>query len=357
MTIPELAKAIGEILPRPVCFMEVCGTHTVNIFRFGLRSLFPPELNLISGPGCPVCVTPPEEIDYLIELSRLPGVAIATFGDLLRIPGSRQSLKESRAEGNRLYLVYSPLDALKLAEEHPQETIIFAAFGFETTAPAVAVAVLEAKKRNLKNLLFAVSHRTMPAALKSLLSSGELMLDGLLLPGHVSTITGARYFSFVVEEFRLPAVVAGFEARHIMRGLFLLAKQVAEKKVALEIEYKEAVSPEGNVMGQQLIRKVFEPCDAYWRGLGLIPGSGLKLREEYANFDARRIFPLEIPPSPPPKGCLCGEILCGRKRPPDCKLFGRQCTPETPKGPCMVSMEGTCAAWYAYGEDSSPPSA
>ncbi len=353
MDILKLAKAIGEILPRPVRFMEVCGTHTMNIFRFGLRSLFPPNLTLVSGPGCPVCVTPPEEIDYLVTIAQLPGVTLATFGDLLRVPGSRSSLKEARAKGARIRLVYSPLDAVELARERPNETIVFAAFGFETTAPAVAVAVLEARRDGLSNLLFAVSHRTMPQALRSLLS-GEAALDGLLLPGHVSTITGANYFRFVSEEFGLPAVIAGFEARHIMAGLYMLARQIAQGRAELEIEYQEAVTWEGNVMGQQLMRKVFEPCEAKWRGLGLIPASGLRLREEFADFDARKQLEVEVPPAEEPRGCLCGDILCGRKSPVDCPLFGRSCTPENPKGPCMVSIEGTCAAWFAFAEDRTP---
>ncbi len=353
-SIPEIAQKIGEILPRPVTFMEVCGTHTVNIFRYGLRSLFPSKLHLVSGPGCPVCVTPPEEIDYLIEIAQRPGVQLATFGDLLRIPGSRSSLKEARAQGADIKIVYSPLDAVELARKNPSQTIVFAAFGFETTAPAVAVAVLEAKRDALSNLLFAISHRTMPSALKALLASGSLSLDGLILPGHVSTITGAAYFRFVAEEFGLPAVVTGFEARHIMRGLYMLARQVAEGRREVEIEYREAVTWEGNPMGQQLIRKVFEPCDARWRGLGLIPDSGLRLRAPYAAFDAQRALEIEVPPAQEPKGCLCGEILCGRKVPPDCKLFGQSCTPEHPVGPCMVSIEGTCAAWYNFHEASSP---
>ena len=351
-TLPELAQHIGNLLPRPVRFMEVCGTHTMNIFRYGLRSILPEKLNLVSGPGCPVCVTPPEEIDYLIEIAQKPGVILATFGDLLRIPGSRSSLKEARARGAQVKIVYSPLDAVDLARKHPQEKVVFAAFGFETTAPAVAVAVLEARRDNLANMLFAVSHRTMPAALRALLSSGDVALDGLILPGHVSTITGAAYFRFVAEEFGLPAVVTGFEARHIMRGLFMLAKQVAEGRAEVEIEYREAVTWEGNVMGQQLMRKVFEPCDARWRGLGLIPGSGLKLRSEFAGFDAREVLEVQVPPGEEPQGCLCGEILCGRKLPPDCKLFAKACTPEHPVGPCMVSIEGTCAAWYGFHEES-----
>jgi len=348
MKLKEVARRIDELLPRPVTFMEVCGTHTVNIFRFGLRSLFPARLNLVSGPGCPVCVTPAEEIDFLIAVSKEPGVILATFGDMLRVPGSSGSLKEARAEGAEVALVYSPLDAVELAKKHPEKRVVFAAVGFETTAPAVAVAVLEAYKLGLENLFFAVSHRTMPAALEALLASGEVRLDGLILPGHVATITGAAYFRFVAERFGLPAVVTGFEPHQIMKGLYLLAKQIAEGRAEVEIAYQEAVTWEGNAMGKQLLRKVFEPCDARWRGLGLLPGSGLKLREEYASFDARRAFSLELPPAKEPPGCRCGDILCGRAKPPDCPLFGKACRPETPRGPCMVSSEGTCAAWYAY---------
>ena len=348
MNLREVAARIEALLPRPVTFMEVCGTHTVNIFRFGLRSLFPEKLNLVSGPGCPVCVTPTEEIDFLIAVAREPGVILATFGDMLRVPGSESSLKEARAEGAEITLVYSPLDAVELAQKVPQKRVVFAAVGFETTAPAVAVAVLEAYKVGLENLFFAVSHRTMPRALDALLSSGEVHLDGLILPGHVATITGAAYFGFVAEKHHLPAVVTGFDPHQIMKGLYLLAKQVADGRAEVEIAYREAVTWEGNIMGKQLMRKVFEPCDARWRGLGLLPGSGLKLREKYATFDARRAFPLELPTAREPYGCRCGDILCGRATPPECPLFAKVCRPESPKGPCMVSSEGTCAAWYAY---------
>ena len=346
-----IAQAISKKLPRPVRLMEVCGTHTVNIFRFGLRSLLPKDLELLSGPGCPVCVTPPGEIDFLLEVAKLPQVTLATFGDMLRVPGSKTSLKDLRAQGADIKIIYSPLDTLELAESNPKQKIVFAAIGFETTAPAVAVAVLEAKKRGLKNLLFAVSHRTMPQALRALLSSGEVKLDGLILPGHVSTVIGAKSFKFLAEEFHLPAVVTGFEARDIMEGIYMLVSQVAEGRAEVEIQYKRAVTWEGNPMGKQLIRKVFEPCDARWRGLGLIPGSGLRLRPEFHDFDAQKQLGIKIPEGKEPTGCRCGDILCARAKPPDCKLFGKACTPEHPKGPCMVSSEGTCAAWYAFAED------
>ena len=348
MRLDQVAKSIASLLPRPVTFMEVCGTHTVNIFRYGLRSLFPENLRLVSGPGCPVCVTPAEEIDFLVAVARKPGVVLATFGDMLRVPGTLGSLKEARAEGAEIALIYSPLDAVELAKERPDKKIVFSAVGFETTAPAVAVAVLEAYRLGLENFFLAVSHRTMPGALRALLSRGDVRLDGFLLPGHVATITGASYFAFVAEEFGLPAVVAGFQPHQIMKGLYLLARQVAEGRAEVEIAYQEVVTWEGNPTGQQLMRKVFEPCDATWRGLGLIPESGLKLREKYASFDARRAFPLELPPAKEPPGCRCGEILCGRASPPDCPLFAKACTPDSPKGPCMVSSEGTCAAWYAF---------
>ena len=350
-SLRDLARKIEDLLPRPVRLMEVCGTHTVNIFRYGLRSLFTDKLTLISGPGCPVCVTPQEEIDYFIAAASKPDVILATFGDMIRVPGSQGSLKEARARGANVKIVYSPLDALKIAKENPDYKVVFAAVGFETTAPAVAVAVLEARKEKIPNIYFAVSHRTMPEAMRALLGSGEVRLDGLILPGHVSTITGARYFSFVSEEFSLPAVVAGFEAHQIMHGIYLLAKQIAEGRAEVEIAYREAVSWEGNPMGKQLIRKVFEPCDVRWRGLGLIPQSGLRLRDEFQDFDAKEVLPLELPQAKETPGCLCGEIICGRATPPECKLFAKVCTPETPKGPCMVSSEGTCAAWYAYGTE------
>ncbi|AEH45861.1 hydrogenase expression/formation protein HypD [Thermodesulfatator indicus DSM 15286] len=349
-SLREIASRIEELLPRPVRLMEVCGTHTVNIFRYGLKSLFSEKLTLISGPGCPVCVTPQEEIDYLIAVARRDDVILATFGDMIRVPGSSGSLKEARARGANVKIIYSPLDAVKLAKENPSHKVVLAAVGFETTAPAVAIAVLEAYKEKLTNFLVAVSHRTMPEAMRALLGSGELALDGLILPGHVSTITGASYFEFVAKEFGLPAVVAGFEAQQIMRGIYLLAKQIAEGRAEVEIAYREAVTWEGNPMGKNLIRQVFEPCDVAWRGLGLIPQSGLRLKEKYAAFDAHKNLPVELPPAKEAPGCLCGEIICGRATPPECKLFAKVCTPETPKGPCMVSSEGTCAAWYAYGD-------
>ncbi len=350
-SLKKLISKIEDLLPRPVRLMEVCGTHTVNIFRYGLRSLFSKKITLISGPGCPVCVTPQEEIDYFITCALQPGIILATFGDMIRVPGSQGSLKEARARGANVKVVYSPLDALKLARENPDYKIVFAAVGFETTAPAVAVAVLEAKKEKIPNIFFAVSHRTMPQALRALLGSGEIELDGLILPGHVSTITGAGYFSFIAKEYSLPAVVTGFEAHQIVHGIYLLAKQISEGRTEVEIAYREVVTWEGNPMGKQLIRKVFEPCDAYWRGLGLIPQSGLKLREEFKAFDAKIALPLEVPEAQETPGCLCGKIICGKATPPQCKLFAKACTPETPKGPCMVSSEGTCAAWYAYGTE------
>ncbi len=350
-SVPEIAQAIKDKLPRPIRLMEVCGTHTVNIFRFGLRALLPKELELVSGPGCPVCVTPAGEIDFLIQAAQLPDVILATFGDMLRVPGSEVSLKDLRAQGANVKMVYSPLDTLELAEKNPDKRVVFAAVGFETTAPAVAVSVLEAQERGLKNLFFAVSHRTMPMALRTLLSSGEVNIDGLILPGHVSTIVGAKTFRFLAEEFHLPAVVTGFEARDIMQGIDMLVSQIAENRAEVEIEYTRVVTWEGNRMGQELMQRVFEPCDARWRGLGLIPGSGLRLREEYAPWDAHKQLGLKVPEGKEPAGCRCGDILCARAKPTDCKLFGKACTPEHPQGPCMVSSEGTCAAWYAFADE------
>ncbi len=348
--LSEAAKAIAEKLPRPVRLMEVSGTHTVNILRYGLQKLLPKDLELIPGPGCPVCVTSIEEIDFLIEAAKLPDVILASFGDMIQIPGSNTSLKELQNKGANIKIVYSPLDTLELAQKNPDKRVIFAAIGFESMAPAMAVAVLEAKKQGLKNLFFAVSQRTLPKGLEAVLSTDKTSIDGVILPGHVCSIVGAKSFQFLVENFHIPAVVTGFRPTDIMQGIYMLVSQIAENRAEIEIQYREAVTWEGNPMGKQLIRKVFEPCDVYWRGVGLVSKSGLCLSQEFKEFDARLELKLKVPKAPEPSGCLCGEILCGRAKPPDCKLFGKACTPEHPKGPCMVSSEGVCAAWYAFVE-------
>ncbi len=348
-TSPEsVRELLARYLPRPLTLMEVCGTHTVNIFRFGLRALFPEGLTLLSGPGCPVCVMPPEEVDFLIRASLEPGVMVALFGDLLRVPGSKESFKEARARGAQIRLIYSPLEAVDLAEAYPDKKVVLAGVGFETTAPAQAVAIIEARKRGLKNFLFFSALRLIPPALRALLSDPETRLDGLILPGHVSTVIGSRAYEFIPREFGIPGVITGFEARDILEGLLLLLKLISQEKPAIEIQYRRVVTPEGNPWGRRIMAEVFLPDEGRWRGLGVIPESKLRLKEELADFEAEKVLDLPLEPSSEPPGCRCGDILRGRRRPPECPLFGRVCTPESPRGPCMVSSEGACAAYFRF---------
>ncbi len=328
--------------------MEVCGTHTVNIFRFGLRSVLPPEVNLLSGPGCPVCVMPQEEIDFLIRLAEEPGVILCVFGDLIKVPGSRGSLKEARARGAEVRIIYSPMDAVREAEGKPNKKVVLAGVGFETTAPAHAVAVLEARRRGLKNFFFFSSLRLMPPTLRVLLSDPELNLHGLILPGHVSTVIGSRPYEFIPQEFGLPGVITGFEPRDILEGILLLLKLIKESRPRIEIQYTRVVHPEGNPWGKRIIQEIFRPAEGRWRGLGTIPGSKLSLAEDYEELSAERFFGLSLAPLPEPPGCRCGEVLKGRLRPTECPLFAKVCTPETPHGPCMVSSEGSCAAYFRF---------
>ncbi len=328
--------------------MEVCGTHTVNIFRFGLRSVLPPEVELLSGPGCPVCVMPQEEIDALVQLAEESGVILCVFGDLIKVPGSRGSLKEARARGAEVRIIYSPMDAVRVAQEKRPQKVVLAGVGFETTAPAHAVAILEARRRGLNNFFFFSSLRLMPPALKALLSDPELRLHGLILPGHVSTVIGSRPYEFIPREFGLPGVITGFEPRDILEGIRLLLRLIREGRAEIVIQYARVVQPEGNPWGQRIIREVFRPVEGRWRGLGSIPESKLSLAEDYEDFSAERFFKVATAPHPEPPGCRCGEVLRGRLKPPECPLFARLCTPENPHGPCMVSSEGSCAAYYRF---------
>ncbi|HIE32537.1 MAG TPA: hydrogenase formation protein HypD [Thermodesulfobacteriaceae bacterium] len=344
----DLKALFQEYLARPVTLMEVCGTHTVNIFRFGLRSLFPPELTLLSGPGCPVCVMPQEEIDFLVQAAEKPGVTVAVFGDLLRVPGTHASLKEVRARGGEVKIIYSPLEAVELAETHPDQKVLLAGVGFETTAPAQAVAVLEAHRRRLKNFFFFSALRLMPPALKALLSDPEIKIDGLILPGHVSTVIGSRPYEFIPQKFGIPGVITGFEPRDILEGIFMLLKLIAEDRPTIAIQYQRAVRPEGNPWGKRVLSEVFVPTEGRWRGLGEIPESKLRLKEEFKDFEAEETLDIVLEPAEENPACRCGEILKGKLRPPDCPLFARVCTPEKPYGPCMVSSEGACAAYFRF---------
>jgi hydrogenase expression/formation protein HypD len=326
-------------------FMEVCGTHTMAISRFGLRDLLPPGMRLVSGPGCPVCVTAMRDLDVVVELARIPEVTIVTFGDLVRVPSSRTSLTEERAAGADVRVVYSPADAVELAAQTPDRQVVFVGIGFETTAPTVAASVLEARARGVGNYSVLCLHKTMPGPLRALLELGETRLTGFVLPGHVSVITGTGVYEFVADEYRVGGVVAGFEATDVVEALLMLVRQT---EPAIEIQYRRAVHPEGNPVARQIMDTVFEPADADWRGIGVIPRSGMRVRDEFAAFDVRRRF--EVDPGEPlePAGCRCGDVLRGALDPAVCPLFGSRCTPESPVGACMVSSEGSCAAHYRY---------
>ncbi|MGE5554536.1 MAG: hydrogenase formation protein HypD [Betaproteobacteria bacterium] len=346
-------------LGRTVNLMEVCGTHTVAISRFGLRSLLPSNVRLLSGPGCPVCVTDQADIDLFLALACQPGVITTTFGDMMRVPGSETTLAAERAAGRDVRVVYSPLDALEVAKANRSRLVIFYAVGFETTAPMVAAALELAIAQELDNFTVYPVHKTVPPALTALLSAPEVKLDGFLLPGHVSTVIGAGAYVPVVERFQVPAVVAGFEGNDILLAVDMLLAQIAEGEAKVEIEYRRAVSWEGNRTAQEILNRFFVPADAKWRGIGVIPRSGLALRPEYAHLDARSRFDTETiarQSTPPPKlaACSCGEVLQGKKLPTECQLFGKACTPVSPVGPCMVSSEGSCAAYYRYERYAKP---
>ena len=349
ITAPLVAEIHREAF-RPVRIMEVCGTHTMAIFRHGIRSLLPDTVELLSGPGCPVCVTPAGHIDAFVAAARRPEVTVATFGDLIRVPGSDGSLADARAAGARVEIVYSPMDALTLAAREPERTVVFPAVGFETTAPTIAATILQAKHQGLDNFLVVPANKTMPRALEALLDDPELQVDGLLCPGHVSAIIGAEAYRPLAERYHLACAVAGFEPADILAGLLSLIRQVNAARATVDNCYSRVVTAEGNLRAQQLMATVFAPVDSEWRGLGTIPASGLALGEGYRRFDAMEVLDLPLSTARDPHGCRCGEILKGRLLPPDCPLYGGACTPLHPVGPCMVSGEGTCAAYHRYSD-------
>lgn len=346
--IRELASGRTE----PMTFMEVCGTHTMSIYQYGIRSLLPPQVRLISGPGCPVCVTPVGYVDHAIACARLPETVITTFGDMLRVPGSSSSLMQERARGADVRIVYSPLDAVSLAARHPEKKVIFLGVGFETTAPTIAGSIIAAAAHGLKNFFVLTAHKTIPIPMRVLSSDPELGIDGYLCPAHVSTVIGGDAYRFLAEEHGVPCVATGFEPADVMHGVAMLVRQVVEGRSAVEIQYSRFVSREGNPKAQALLEEVFTPGDAAWRGIGVIPGSGLEIAPKYAAFDAAKAIAVEVEAAREPQGCLCGEVLKGKVAPFDCPLFGKACTPENPVGACMVSSEGSCAAAHKYGEVS-----
>ncbi len=345
-----LLDRLQQEADRPLTAMEVCGTHTVAIARSGLRALLPQHIRLISGPGCPVCVTDDADLDYAIALAREKGVILATFGDMMRVPGTSSSLQQEKSRGADVRVVYSPTDALTLAAENPDAQVVFLAVGFETTVPTIAVALEQAIQQGVKNFSLFSLHKLVPPVMEALLEDPEVKIDAFLNPGHVCTILGSEPFQFVAEKYGKPCVVAGFEAVDILEALLLIVRQYREERPAVEIQYKRAVRPEGNHVARAYIDKYFIPASARWRGIGEVPGSGLVLREEFAQWDAARRFSLTVAPGKRVRKCACGEVLKGLKLPHECPLFGKACTPMKPVGPCMVSTEGSCAAYYRYGE-------
>jgi len=327
--------------------MEVCGTHTVAIQRAGLPGLLPGSLELISGPGCPVCVTPNRTLDRAIALSRLPEVMLTSFGDMLRVPGSSSSLVRERGAGADVRVVYSPLQALELAARHPDRQVVFLGVGFETTAPAVA-AVIQQAFRKVKNFSVLVAHKLIPPALHALCTRPDFEVDGLICPGHVSSIIGSEAYRPLVDRHRIPCVVAGFEPVDILLAILMLLRQIRAGWPEVQSEYRTAVKPEGNPRARELLRQVFAPVDGDWRGLGRIPASGLALRPELHSLDAAERFSVPEEPAREPRGCRCGEVLVGAIRPDQCGLFAKECTPDNPAGACMVSSEGTCGAHFRY---------
>ena len=352
MNIKEICSEINSLArdldKKSINIMEVCGTHTMEIARNGLKQLLPPEINLISGPGCPVCVTPINEIDNIIEILKDYDVSIFSFGDMIKVPGSSSSLAYEKSIGRDVVICYSPLYALEFAEHNPDKNVIFIAIGFETTAPLSSVIVKRSSDKKLRNFFIYCTHKIIPPALEVLLKDKEVRIDGLLLPGHVSAIIGSKPYSFIAEDYKIPGVISGFDPAGILQAIKMILIQIAQKKSKIEIEYKSVVKEEGNTVAINQIHEVFEVEDSMWRGLGSIPKSGLKLKPYFSEFDAKLKFPIKKLYSREPKGCECGNVLKGIKKPGECKLFAKSCTPDNPIGPCMVSSEGTCAAYYKF---------
>jgi hydrogenase expression/formation protein HypD len=342
-----LAARIRKISTREVVFMEVCGGHTMAIHRFGLHAMLPPTIRLLSGPGCPVCVSGMQFIDKAMVLAAIDGVIIATYGDLIRVPGSGSSLEKEKAKGRDIRIIYSVTEALQVARDNPSKKVVFPGIGFETTAPLTAAAILEAEKEGIRNFFVLSSHKVMPPAMQALVDGG-VKLDGFIAPGHVTSITGTGMYGFLALEHGLGVVVSGFEPADLLQSVLMLTEQVESGTPQVEIQYRRVVKPEGNPIARRFMDEIFEPSDDTWRGLGMIPLSGLRIRSRWSAFDAEKVFPLDIPEPPEPKGCICGQILRGAMTPPECALFATRCTPSNPVGACMVSAEGTCATYYKY---------
>ncbi len=349
--IKELLDRIRAMDIGTVRLMEVCGTHTMAIAKSGIKQLLPENVRLLSGPGCPVCVTPAAVTDSILALSENKNIIIASYGDMLRVPGSTpgDNLLRRRAEGARVEIVYSPMDALEIAENHPEYQVVFLGVGFETTAPGTAATILSAKERGTGNFSVLSMLKSVEPALRTLLAAENFDVQGFLCPGHVATIIGENGFRFLADEFSVPAVISGFEPEDILASVYRLLRQIEEKRAVPENTYSRAVSKEGNSAAKQIINACFELRDDLWRGLGNIPKSGFGIRKEFALFDAQARFGISLPEREKAAACRCGDIICGKMPPAECPLFAKACTPENPVGPCMVSSEGACAAAYKYG--------
>lgn len=350
--INNIAEKIRSLsLDAPIRIMEVCGTHTHNFFRFGLRKFIPKEINFISGPGCPVCVSTQEYIDKAISLSKEKDTIILSFGDMLRVPGTYETLESGRGKDASIKIVYSAWDSIKIAKDNPDKKIIFLGVGFETTAPTIALTILAAKKQKIKNLFFFCGLKLIPPAMEALLQDPLVKLDGFLCPGHVSAIIGARPYEKITRKYKISCCVTGFEPVDILEGILILARRIKANKPTVDNEYARTVRMNGNLRALNVLDKVFCSSDVAWRGLGVIPKSGLKLRSEYSSFDAERVFTSTCHKShvtSHQKNCKCGDVLKGIIQPPACPLFGRACQPQKPIGPCMISQEGACNAYYKF---------
>lgn len=344
----QYADALGKLVTRPWTIMEICGGQTHAIVKFGVDALLPPEITLVHGPGCPVCVTPVELIDKAVEIAGRPEVIFCSYGDMLRVPGSRKDLFSVKAAGGDVRIVYSPLDALALAKAHPDRQVVFFAVGFETTAPAHALAVAQAKLQGVENFSLLVSHVLVPPAVEALLAAPGNRVQGFLAAGHVCTVMGTAEYEPLAAKYRVPIVVTGFEPLDLLQGITMVVRQLEEGRVAVENQYARAVRREGNLPARQLLRDVFQVVPRKWRGIGEIPASGLGLRAVYASFDAEQRFGVAAYTAEEATECISGLILRGEQKPPDCPAFGTRCTPEHPLGATMVSSEGACAAYYRY---------
>ncbi len=350
----RLAGRINDCISKykgKISLMEICGTHTHSIFHSGMMSLLSDKIEHLSGPGCPVCVTSNEYIDTAIAYSRLSDVIITSFGDMIKVPGSTSSLEKEKASGGKVKIVYSPLESLEIARINPEKKVVFLGVGFETTAPLVASTILTANEKKIKNFYVFSGHKLIPPAMKALLENKELKIDGFICPGHVSAIIGEEPYEPIAAEYGIPSVIIGFEPLDLLEGIEMLIKQITgEEKPKVENQYRRVVRKRGNLKALSLINEVFEVKDSVWRGLGLLPKSGLRIKDSYSQYDAEKQINVRVEKTKIHSKCICGKVLTGTKKPYDCQLYGKLCTPEHPIGPCMVSSEGTCAAYYKFNK-------